>query len=344
MSYPPDDDADKGLWDDDDKFFSGGEDIEYSNEDVLEEENETDPPLENSGESSGSFAEEESPYVEGLFAGDEGTFPVDLRRVLVNLLKGPFIDGRDEKDLWSTLVRDEEAVKRWLGEVFLELVVDKEAKIAFARQHEVFEFKVPVLLRRNKLNFMESVIVMFLRRKLTQSGFKGERAVVSSKEILLWLEFFNNKKRNDPSTYEKQVKSAIKKIQDRYKLLRKLPGVGLRYEISPALKLILEPEDIATLTKVYKELLKRKSPDEASDGEEGKPEEEAFDTDDDSSTGEFSEEGEADDFSDDLFSKEGFFESEDDSENDKDPFAFADDYDDSDDDDEIDGDDDDDDN
>jgi hypothetical protein len=262
MSYPPDDDeTTKGFWDE--------EDVSIDDEGPFEDYSEDTPDP--GGEFSSASQGEEDSSFEGLYLGDEGRYPVDLRRVLVTLLKGPYIDGRYQKELWATLLRDEAAVKRWLGEVFLELVTDTESKIAFAKQADTYEFKIPVLLRRNRLNFMESIIVVYLRQKLSTSGFKGERAVTSGKEILGWLEFFNKKKQNDPSSFQKQVTQAVTRIRDKYKLLRKLPGAGDRYEISPALKIILDPTEIETLKKVYKEIKERDSGADADRPYEGDP-------------------------------------------------------------------------
>jgi hypothetical protein len=192
---------------------------------------------------------------EPLYLEDHGTFPVETRRLLARLLKGPYIDGRHQPELWTTLLKEESLVRRWLGEVFLDLVLDSDSRIAFTQQLDTFEYKVPILLRRHRLNFMESILVMFLRQRLTQSGLKGERAVVSGKDILAFLEFFNKQKQNDPSGFQRQVAAAMKKITDRYNLLRKISAAGDRYEISPALRLIIRPEDIAALKDVYRGIM-----------------------------------------------------------------------------------------
>ncbi|MDR2198072.1 MAG: DUF4194 domain-containing protein [Deltaproteobacteria bacterium] len=200
---------------------------------------------------------------ERLFSGDLGTYPVETRRLLVRLLRGPFLDGRAQSDLWGVLLREEDTVKRWLGEVFLELVVDTDSKTAFTRQLDTFEYKVPALLRKTRLTFLESILVTRLRRKLIEEGFKGQRAVVTGKEISGWLELFNKRKQNDPAGYQRQVASAMKKLQLKFKLLKKISPTAERYEISPALKLIFSPEEISALRDVYKELLKKEGLEKA---------------------------------------------------------------------------------
>jgi len=49
-----------------------------------------------------------------LFQGDKGELRLDTRRVLVQLLSGPFLDSRRHSKLWPVLLRDETIVRRAL--------------------------------------------------------------------------------------------------------------------------------------------------------------------------------------------------------------------------------------
>jgi hypothetical protein len=204
------------------------------------------------------YGEGASTLKEGeLFSGDYGSFPVETRRLLAVLLKGPYIDGQLQPDLYATLLREESLARRWLGQVFLELVVDRDTKIAFTRQLDTYEYKVPMLMRRHKLQFLESVLILFLRQRLTQSTYKGERAVITGKDIHTFLEGFNKRRANDPARFQKQVNGAMFKFVNKYRLLKKLQGTGERYEISPVLKIIFQIEDIVSLTGVYRDELSK---------------------------------------------------------------------------------------
>src|ERR1700736_1139377 len=101
-----------------------------------------------------------------LFEGDSGELPLETRRVLVQLLAGPSIDGRRHAKLWPVLVRDEALVRRRLSELFLELVMDVDQQVAFTRQADAGDLETPVLLRRAQLTFLDSILLLHLRQPL----------------------------------------------------------------------------------------------------------------------------------------------------------------------------------
>src|ERR1017187_587003 len=92
-----------------------------------------------------------------LFSGDSGELPQDTRRVLVQLLAGPSLDGRRHPKLWPVLVRDEALIRRRLSELFLDLVMDADLQVAFTRQADAGDLEAPVLLRRAQLTFLDSI-------------------------------------------------------------------------------------------------------------------------------------------------------------------------------------------
>ncbi|MDR2339140.1 MAG: DUF4194 domain-containing protein, partial [Deltaproteobacteria bacterium] len=197
----------------------------------------------------------DGPNAGSLFPEDKGSYPVATRRLLTRLLKGPYIDGRAQEDLWATLLSEEELVKAWLGQVFLGLVIDLESKTAFTVQLDVSGFSVPVLLRRQRLSLIDSVLLLFLRERLIKSSLLGERAVVTDDEMHGWLDAFNLRNPHDSSGFRKKTETAISKIFKRFALLKKLPKASGRYEISPVVRLILQPEDVRALKENFQSML-----------------------------------------------------------------------------------------
>ena len=190
----------------------------------------------------------EAPVV--LFAGDQGTLPADARRVLVHLLLGPAVDARRQTHMWPILLRYEAAVRSHLNELFLELVVDREQEVAFTRQVVSDELDVPVLLRRESLTFIDSVLLLFLRRQLTQSETQGERAVLAIHEMNEHLAVFEPKGNTDHAKFSRQVERAIVKAT-KLNLVHKIRGGEDRYEVSPTLKLLFPAEEVQALTQIY---------------------------------------------------------------------------------------------
>jgi hypothetical protein len=185
-----------------------------------------------------------------VIPGDKGQLPVDTRRVLVQLLRGPSIDVRRHTKLWPILLKDEEVVASRLHDIFLDLVIDREQGVAFTRQMSFEQLDIPILLRKAPLTFIESVLVLYLRQRLTQSDAQGDRAVVSNQEMLEHMSVFERQPNPDHARFERQSLNAIEKVKT-LSLLHKLQGSDERYEVSPTLKLLFSAEDIQELTKVY---------------------------------------------------------------------------------------------
>lgn len=185
------------------------------------------------------------------FSGDTGTLPVPARRVLVRLLQGPSLDARRHEKLWTLLKRYERDLRSRLHDIFLELVVDNESKVAFCRQVVSDEVDVPILLRRQSLSFIESVLLLFLRQKLTHSDAQAERAVVDQMEMTEYLRAYERSDNVDQSRFGRQMESAIEKAK-KLGILSKLPGGVDRFEISATLRLLFPVEEVQALTEAYR--------------------------------------------------------------------------------------------
>ncbi|WP_414649878.1 DUF4194 domain-containing protein [Dyella sp.] len=210
-------------------------------------EDEMDPPA----------AIEVAPVVEsrgnGLFEGDTGRLPLDARRVLCQLLAGPSVDAGRHGQLWPVLLRHESVLRAHLCDLFLELVLDREAGVAFVRQADTGELDTPVLLRTSPLTFLDSVLLLHLRQQLAEADAQGLRAVVEETVLTDVLSVYEKSVSTDRAGFGKRVTQAIGKMKENH-ILVKLRGGEERYEVSPALKLLFSAEDVQALTRVYREL------------------------------------------------------------------------------------------
>ena len=194
-----------------------------------------------------------------LFAGDTGQLPMETRKVLVQLLMGPALEARRHEQLWPILMRDEALVRSRLAELFLDLVVDPDMQVAFTRQADTGELEVPVLLRRAPLTFIDSVLLLFLRERLTQAEARAERAVISTQEITEHLGAYERAANTDRAGFLKRVGASIDKIR-KHSLLQKIRGTEDRFEVSRTLKLLFSVEEIQQLTRVYQEMAQAGAP------------------------------------------------------------------------------------
>ena len=187
------------------------------------------------------------------FSGDVGQLPLDTRRVFVQLLQGPAVDGRRQHKLWPILMRDEAVLRSRLHDLFLELIIDPDQLVAFTRQVVAESIDAPVLLRRATLTFLESALLIYLRQRLTHAEAQGERAVVSADEIVEHLLVYERGENVDHARFERQMQGAIEKGK-KLSLLHKIRGGEDRFEVSPTLKLLFPAEEILALTKTFQAL------------------------------------------------------------------------------------------
>jgi len=189
--------------------------------------------------------------------GERGVWPrvlpVETRRVLVQLLAGPSLDGRRHSKLWPILVRDEALIRSRLSDLFLDLVMDPEQQVAFTRQADMGDLETPVLLRRSQLTFLDSILLLHLRHALTAADARGERAVISVDEILEHMSVYERTVNTDRAGFHKRVQASIEKLK-KNSVLQKIRATEDRFEISPTLKLLFSAEEIQALTKTYERL------------------------------------------------------------------------------------------
>ena len=188
-----------------------------------------------------------------LFEGDSGELELETRRVLVQLLAGPSLDGRRHAKLWPVLVRDEALIRRRLSELFLELVMDLDLQVAFTRQADAGDLETPVLLRRAQLTFLDSIMLLHLRQQLTQADAQGERAVISVDEIIEHMSVYERSTNTDRAGFNKRIQASIEKIKT-HSILQRIRSSEDRFEISPTLKLLFSAEAIQALTRTYQRM------------------------------------------------------------------------------------------
>lgn len=178
-----------------------------------------------------------------------GALVDESRRALVALLQGPFIDGRKDPQRYAQVLRDRVAIEARLADLFLELVLDDDAQVAFVRQSED-DPDAPKLLRRlSGLNRLDSVLLLVLRQMLLTQSSRGQRTVVNEAEIQQALAAYRRTTSTDEAGFTKEVRASIGKIQ-RAGLLDEQ---GDSYEVSPVLRLMIGPDTAREFIRLYRD-------------------------------------------------------------------------------------------
>ena len=186
----------------------------------------------------------------GLYPGDCGELPEMARRVLVPLLIGPALDAARHSRLWPALLQHHEVIRSRLADLFLELVMDADAGIAFTRQADTGELETPILLRRSPLTFIDSVLLLYLRGLLTEAETRGERAVVSAADMAEQLKLYERSQNTDRAGFDKRIKAAVEKAK-KNNIISLIRGSDERYSVSQSLKLMFSAEEVTALAHIY---------------------------------------------------------------------------------------------
>ncbi|MDR1213828.1 MAG: DUF4194 domain-containing protein [Propionibacteriaceae bacterium] len=188
---------------------------------------------------------------EGLFGPrDRGTLKADTRRALVQLVRGPYIMRERHGNLWAALERDESVIRQELGNLFLELAIDRDSGLAFARNLETDE-DVPKVIRSTPLTLIDTALVLFLRDKLLR-GETG-RVFVGREEIDDDLGVYGTAAGVDAVGLAKRINASIDKLKNNHILLRS-PEED-RFEISPVLRFVFDAAQVAAVTVELRQLI-----------------------------------------------------------------------------------------
>lgn len=190
-----------------------------------------------------------------LWPGDPGTLPLDVRRTLVALLRGPYVSPQRAPELWSTLLAHEGVIRRRLGDLLLDLAIDADTEVAFTRNlvpDPDFDRPVPSVLRGVSLTFIDSALLLHLRHLLLQGAAQHERVVVGRDELDAHMRAYSASSGHDEAQFGKRLLASINKMI-KWSLL--LPtDTEERWEISTALGLILTADEISGIEAEYERL------------------------------------------------------------------------------------------
>lgn len=183
-----------------------------------------------------------------LWRGDVGELPERTRRVLLRLVRGPYLSGGREAQLWVVLLSDEAIIRSRLADLFLELVVDRDNEFAFVRNAPAED--APRAVRSEALTFIDTAMLLVLRQTLLSEEGRG-RVIVGQADVFEQLAVFRTADR-DEKDFSSRLNSSWNKMQNK---LRVLHAVGDdRAEISPVLRLILDADQIRAITAEYQQI------------------------------------------------------------------------------------------
>ena len=210
--------------------------------------------------------------------GDTGTLPLEVRRTIARLLRGPYLSHRKDPNLWPVLLVHEDVIRSRLADLLLDLLVDADAEVAFCRNADVGdEVSVPKMLRRSSLSFLDTALLLHLREQLLRGEATDERVVLGYPALHAHLSGFAPHEGTDPKKFDERLRASIERMK-KWSILVTTDTED-RWEISRILRLLVGPETIAQIEAEYRAILEGHEslrPDEPdSDDEAEDPEDPA---------------------------------------------------------------------
>lgn len=191
-----------------------------------------------------------------LYDGDTGTLTGPQRRALAELIRGPYVSSIKTPEVFQTVSGSREVLAQQLDNLFLTLIVDDDAGVAYTKAWEVDVPDKRAMLRKTSLTFMDTVIILHLRRELVSTS-PTERTIVNEDEVFEATMPYQGKSTTDKSNPRKQFTASWNKMK-RNSIVIDTPTEG-RYEVSPVLRIIFSGEEIAAITESFRTLLEQQS-------------------------------------------------------------------------------------
>lgn len=212
---------------------------------------------------------------QGLWPGDTGTLSFASRRALSRLLTGPLVQSHRQPEIWAAVVSDEPALRSRLADVFLDLVLDHDAGIAFTRQVDTGgQVDVPAVLRTETLSHMDTVLLLHLRSELTVAQ-PGERVIVDRKDVAERVDVYRSAIDSDRARYTRKFDASWNRLKT-YSLLSDTETEG-RAEVSPVLRHLFDADVVAGIRDEYLALVAARDSSPGEYGDDDHDHDEAHD-------------------------------------------------------------------
>jgi hypothetical protein len=182
-----------------------------------------------------------------MFEGDTATLFHDQRRCLHALLKYRYISADRHPDHWAVLLANHDVIKSRLNDLFLDLHVDRDHRVAFKRAASPTDGEpLPSLVRSAAHTKEETIVMISLRQRFFAQRQEGDIAVFVDRQTLLdEVADHRPAAATDRAMDHKRANNAIEGLQTAGLLLR--TDDPDRFQISPIIEVLLPIEKLRAL-------------------------------------------------------------------------------------------------
>ncbi|MDD4913880.1 MAG: DUF4194 domain-containing protein [Methylococcales bacterium] len=187
---------------------------------------------------------------------DGGGMPPEARRALVSLLRQGVILAGQKSNLFDTVCRYQDAVRNHLADVYLKLILDQRAGVAFVAgldESDGVEEETVSLITRRTLSIYDTLLLLVLRKHYQERETAGEQLImIDIERIEANLSPFlplTNSTRSD----RKKLGAALQKMSEKH-ILSVVRGSEDRFEITPVIRYVVNAEFLESMLAEYKQL------------------------------------------------------------------------------------------
>jgi hypothetical protein len=197
--------------------------------------------------------------------------PEPARRALVSLLLHRYISRARHRAAWEGILNSENDLRARLDEMYLDLVVDHEAEVAFKRQQEGDD--IPRVLRREKaLSRDASLVLIFLRREYAYADPDDGPVVVTRDQIAEFLRPYRDDGESDDARFSRRVDAAVSALVKPWQILEPDPAVGYLFTVSSVVVPLVGPDEMHRLEAAFRKAADAAGGCEADDAASGSAE------------------------------------------------------------------------
>lgn len=183
-----------------------------------------------------------------LWSGDTGKLPERSRRTLLELVKGPYLSRTASQQNWETLLADESSIRSRLNDLFLELVVDREAEFAFVRNASSDEHDIPKAARTASLTFEDTLKLLELRRAMLAS--QEARPYVDKADVFAQMQTYRPANKDEIS-FTRNLNASWGRMQNTLRVTHSVGQGDERVEISPVVRLLIDADQAKALRAAF---------------------------------------------------------------------------------------------
>jgi hypothetical protein len=183
---------------------------------------------------------------------------------LLHLIRGPYLAAGRNRDLYQALLNNRRPIESRLADIFMELVVDQDAELAFVRNAQGADGRLPRAVRNMPLTTIDTLMVLTLRWELLMDSLN--RVFIGRDEMLEQLANYRPISKLDEAGFHRRLMGSWSKLV-KAGILRPVDGNEDRCEISPVLRLVFGTEEVRAIAQEFADLLALANAGDAGDGE-----------------------------------------------------------------------------